>query len=138
MKIVFMGTPDFASEILRVLIRSGEEIAAVVTQPDKPVGRKTLAVLLGRGTARGWYHVAMLAWLLAIILIVCIAFTGGAIVLPFMLLAAYPLVKALWMNPLTANMRLQAMPQVLSLNIALGTFYCAAILMSAARVAFTI
>ena len=42
MKIVFMGTPDFASEILRVLIRSGEEIAAVVTQPDKPVGRKAI------------------------------------------------------------------------------------------------
>ena len=102
---------------------------------DKPVGRMTLAVMLGRGTARGWYHVAMLVWILAIILIVCIAFSGGIIVLPFMLLAAYPLLRALWLNPLTANMRLQAMPQILSLNIALGAFYCAAILMSATQVA---
>ena len=105
---------------------------------DEPVGRRTLAVILGRGTARGWYHVAMLAWILSIVLIVCFAYSGGIILLPFMLLATYPLVKALWMNPLTANMRLQAMPQVLSLNIALGAFYCAAILMSAASVAFTI
>ena len=105
---------------------------------DKPVGRKTLAVVLGRGTARGWYHVTMLVWLIAIVLIVLFAFTSGALMLPFMLLATYPLVKALWLNPLTANMRLQAMPQVLSLNIALGAFYCAAILMSAAGVTFII
>ena len=105
---------------------------------DKPVGRKTLAVLLGRGTARGWYHVAMLVWVTSIVIIVAIAFSGGALMLPFMILAAYPLLKALWLNQLTANMRLQAMPQVLSLNIALGAFYCAAILMSAASVTFVI
>lgn len=39
-KIVFMGTPDFAVPILRRLITDGYEIAAVVTQPDRPVGRK--------------------------------------------------------------------------------------------------
>lgn len=39
MKIVFMGTPDFAVGALEALARSGHEIAAVVTQPDKPKGR---------------------------------------------------------------------------------------------------
>lgn len=39
MKIVFMGTPDFAVEALEELVRSGYEILCVVTQPDKPKGR---------------------------------------------------------------------------------------------------
>lgn len=40
MKIVFMGTPGFAVPCLESLIESGHEVAAVFTQPDKPVGRK--------------------------------------------------------------------------------------------------
>ena len=36
MKIVFMGTPDIAGEVLKCLIDSRHEIQAVVTQPDKP------------------------------------------------------------------------------------------------------
>ena len=39
MKILFMGTPDFAVPSLRALYGSGEEIVGVVTQPDKPRGR---------------------------------------------------------------------------------------------------
>ena len=39
MKIVFMGTPDFAAGALEALISAGHEITAVVTQPDKPKGR---------------------------------------------------------------------------------------------------
>lgn len=39
MKIVFMGTPDFASGALEALIAAGHEITAVYTQPDKPKGR---------------------------------------------------------------------------------------------------
>ena len=39
MKIVFMGTPELAATVLESLIRAGHEIAAVVTQPDKPKGR---------------------------------------------------------------------------------------------------
>lgn len=39
MKIVFMGTPDFAAGVLEALINAGHEITAVVTQPDKPKGR---------------------------------------------------------------------------------------------------
>jgi methionyl-tRNA formyltransferase len=39
MKIVFMGTPDFAVPCLQVIIENKYEIAAVVTQPDRPKGR---------------------------------------------------------------------------------------------------
>ncbi|WP_409294427.1 methionyl-tRNA formyltransferase [Peribacillus sp. SCS-26] len=39
-KIVFMGTPDFSVPVLRRIIEDGYEVAAVVTQPDRPVGRK--------------------------------------------------------------------------------------------------
>lgn len=39
MKIVFMGTPDFASGALEALLAAGHEITAVYTQPDKPKGR---------------------------------------------------------------------------------------------------
>ena len=39
MRILFMGTPDFAVFSLRALVESGEDIVGVVTQPDKPRGR---------------------------------------------------------------------------------------------------
>lgn len=39
LRIVFMGTPDFAVPTLRMLIDRGEEVVAVVTQPDRPKGR---------------------------------------------------------------------------------------------------
>ena len=39
MRVVFMGTPDFAVGTLETLIAAGHEVAAVVTQPDKPKGR---------------------------------------------------------------------------------------------------
>ena len=41
-KIVFMGTPDFSVPILEGLLEEGYDIAAVVTQPDRPVGRKRI------------------------------------------------------------------------------------------------
>ena len=39
LRIVFMGTPEFAVEPLRLLVENGYHVVAVVTQPDKPVGR---------------------------------------------------------------------------------------------------
>ncbi len=41
MRLVFMGTPDFAIPALRALGRSGHEILAVVTQPDRPRRRQS-------------------------------------------------------------------------------------------------
>ncbi|MDE6868082.1 MAG: methionyl-tRNA formyltransferase [Clostridia bacterium] len=42
MKIVFAGSPEFAVPVLKALNASGAEITAVLTQPDKPVGRKKI------------------------------------------------------------------------------------------------
>ncbi|MGA7826593.1 MAG: methionyl-tRNA formyltransferase [Geobacteraceae bacterium] len=39
LRVVFMGTPDFACPTLQRLIDRGEEVLAVVTQPDRPKGR---------------------------------------------------------------------------------------------------
>lgn len=39
MRIVYMGTPDFAVAPLRALMEAGHDIACVVTMPDKPAGR---------------------------------------------------------------------------------------------------
>ena len=39
LRIVFMGTPEFAVETLKALVENGYNVVAVVTQPDKPVGR---------------------------------------------------------------------------------------------------
>ncbi|NVN89066.1 MAG: methionyl-tRNA formyltransferase [Desulfuromonadales bacterium] len=39
LRIIFMGTPDFACPTLQTLIDRGETISAVVTQPDRPKGR---------------------------------------------------------------------------------------------------
>jgi methionyl-tRNA formyltransferase len=44
MRIVFMGTPDFAVGSLRALVQAGHEVVLAVTQPDKPQGRKQLLV----------------------------------------------------------------------------------------------
>lgn len=39
LRIIFMGTPEFAVETLRALVEGDYNVVAVVTQPDKPVGR---------------------------------------------------------------------------------------------------
>ena len=39
LRIIFMGTPEFAVESLKNLVEGGYNVVAVVTQPDKAVGR---------------------------------------------------------------------------------------------------
>ena len=39
MRLLFWGTPDFAAPTLRALIEEGHDVAAVITQPDRPQGR---------------------------------------------------------------------------------------------------
>lgn len=55
-RVVFMGTPVFATAVLKTLIEENYDVVAVVTQPDKPIGRdqkmmptpiKTLASAFG-------------------------------------------------------------------------------------------
>ena len=97
---------------------------------DIPSGRRTLPVLLGRQSAIAWYRIAVAVWIVDIIVNVAVFYTGGLLVVPFMLLAAYPLLKALLSNTFMPDRRLQAMPQILSVNIVLGAFYAAAIFAS--------
>lgn len=99
-------------------------------EKDVESGRRTLSVLLGRDRARKLYHGVVAAWMISIVALVALFFTSGVIVVPFMLLASYPLVKALIANPLAPASRIGAMTQVCSLNIALGAFYAAALFAS--------
>ena len=39
LRIVYMGTPDFAVESLRQLVEGGYNVGGVITMPDKPMGR---------------------------------------------------------------------------------------------------
>jgi len=41
-KILFMGTPDYATRIFKELIKSSYDVLGLFTQPDKPVGRKQI------------------------------------------------------------------------------------------------
>ena len=42
MKVVFMGTPEYAAETLKALIASEHSVVGVFAQPDKPAGRKQI------------------------------------------------------------------------------------------------
>ncbi|TGD21703.1 methionyl-tRNA formyltransferase [Companilactobacillus suantsaicola] len=39
-RVIFLGTPEFSATVLRGLLKADYDVVAVVTQPDKPVGRK--------------------------------------------------------------------------------------------------
>ena len=105
-------------------------------EKDIEAKRSTLPVKLGRKKARKLYHALVIAWFCLIVLNVGVWFTGGLIIAPFMLAAAYPLIKALFANPLAPASRIGAMAQICSVNIALGAFYAAAML--AANVTITL
>ena len=53
MRILFMGTPDFAVASLEALVEAGHEICGVFSQPDKPVGRRQSVLRSRRIRARG-------------------------------------------------------------------------------------
>lgn len=97
-------------------------------EKDIESGRRTLPCLLGRDRALKLYHAALVVWVCAIAAMCAIYFSRGLLVVPFMLLASYPLLKALFANPLIPASRIGAMAQICSVNIALGAFYAAAIM----------
>ena len=98
-------------------------------EKDIEESRRTLPVLLGREKARPLYHALMVVWVLAILAIIGIWFPRGIVVLPFLALGCYPLMMGLWKNPLAAPTRIGAMGQICSVNVALGAFYAAALLL---------
>ena len=50
LRIIYMGTPDFAVETLRLLVEQNYNVVAVVTMPDKPAGRGQAVCSVGRFT----------------------------------------------------------------------------------------
>ena len=76
---------------------------------------------------------SVVVWVLAILAIVAIWFPRGIVVLPFLALGCYPLMMGLWKNPLAAPTRIGAMGQICSVNVALGAFYAAALLLLVER-----
>ena len=55
MKVVYMGTPDFAVGPLQAMLSGGVEVLAVVTQPDRPKGRSKGAYAV---SGQGMRHAA--------------------------------------------------------------------------------
>ena len=102
-------------------------------EKDVDASRRTLPVLLGRTRARKVYHACVVLWVVAIILNLVIFFRIGLILVPFMILSAYPLLKVLFANPLASSARVAGMGQICSVNIALGSWYAACILVSMAN-----
>lgn len=98
-------------------------------EKDIEAQRKTMPVLLGRPKSRALYHGLLVTWACAIVLIICLWFARGMIILPFMVLACYPLMMGLWKNPLVPASRVGAMGQICSVNVALGAFYACALML---------
>ena len=92
-------------------------------EKDIEAGRKTLPVTLGRSRSLSAYHALLVIWVISIVAITLIWFSGAAIILPFTVLASYPLIFGIWKNPLLPQTRIGAMGQICSLNVALGGFY---------------
>lgn len=99
-------------------------------EKDRESNRHTLAVLLGRKRIRMLYHAILLAIVVVMIVIIALWFNRGLIIIPFMVLASYPLINVLMKNPLIPKTRIGAMAQICSVNITLGAFYAAAVLAS--------
>ena len=59
LRIVFMGTPEFAVGTLSKLVEGGYNVVAVVTQPDKPVGRHQDTLNLLRLKSMLWNMVCL-------------------------------------------------------------------------------
>ena len=97
-------------------------------EKDRNASRRTMPAMVGRARARAIYHVLMVTMVLIIAIVTVAMFTRGWVVLVFMAVAGYAPFTALWKNPLEPSTRIQAMTQVISVNIVLGLFYAACIL----------
>lgn len=97
-------------------------------EKDSAVGRQTLAVRLGRPKAPKAYKVFVVVWIASIAILVGATFAPGLPVVLLMLLGAFPVLRALFKNPLVQQSRDGAMAQIVSLNIIFCAFYCMSLL----------
>ncbi len=86
--------------------------------------RKTISVVLGRNTAPNCYHAAILVWVVIICTLVGLFYPTGMPIVMIMVLAAFPVLRAILNNPLNQKTRDAAMSQIVMLNVILGAFYC--------------
>lgn len=93
-------------------------------EKDINVQRKTISVVLGRDMAPNYYHVAILVWIVLIAVLVGLFYPAGMPIVMIMVLAAFPVLRAILNNPLNQKTRDAAMSQIVMLNVILGAFYC--------------
>ena len=93
-------------------------------EKDINAQRKTISVVLGRDMAPNYYHVAILVWIVLIAVLVGLFYPAGMPIVMIMVLAAFPILRAILNNPLNQKTRDAAMSQIVMLNVMLGAFYC--------------
>ena len=93
-------------------------------EKDINAQRKTISVVLGRDMAPNYYHVAILVWIVLIAVLVGLFYPTGMPIVMIMVLAAFPVLRAILNNPLNQKTRDAAMSQIVMLNVILGAFYC--------------
>lgn len=93
-------------------------------EKDINAQRKTISVVLGRDMAPNYYHVAILVWIVLIAVLVGLFYPAGMPIVIIMVLAAFPVLRAILNNPLNQKTRDAAMSQIVMLNVILGAFYC--------------
>lgn len=96
-------------------------------EKDRDAHRHTVSALLGREAAGKVYRLTVLLWLGSILVLTLLYFSSGWIILPFLFLSAWPILRALFADPLVLESRIAAMSQILALNILLNAFYTLAI-----------
>lgn len=97
-------------------------------EKDQAVGRQTLAVRLGRPKAPRVYKAFVVIWIASIVSLLAVGFTPGVPLTILMLLGAFPVLRALFKNPLIQQSRDGAMAQIVSLNVIFCSFYCLSLL----------
>lgn len=97
---------------------------------DIEAHRHTMPALLGYIKSRRAYHVTIYGWMISIVILVCVFFRAGALILPFMLLICHGNGQMLIHNPLKPATRGPAMGQCLTMNVEFGAFYIMCIIAS--------
>ena len=100
-------------------------------EKDIPAQRKTISVVLGRKKAPNCYHAAVLVWIVLIVALIGVFYPTGMPLVMIMVLAAFPVLRAITNNPLNQKSRNAAMSQIVMLNVIFGGFYCLSIASSA-------
>lgn len=93
-------------------------------EKDKLVERHTLAVKLGRKRAPKVYRALVVIWIASIVTLVALRYSTSLPCVMLMLLGAFPVLRALFKNPLIQESRDGAMAQIVSINVIFAAFYC--------------